>query len=130
MVCQAKFIMFFMGSKGSKHQTYHSPKDMHNLKCMSSPVDFGGTTNVFAHLSNSLITTQKAYYISVKRKFEVHFPNAKVHLPRTTFSFSSLCSSGPENFYKGGKSPLNGLFLYQKDESKNSLGKKKVYIYG
>lgn len=28
-----------------------------------------------------------------------------VHLPRTTFSFSSLCSSGPQNLYKGGKSP-------------------------
>lgn len=50
---------------------------MHTLKCTSSPIDFSGTTNVFTHLRDSLISTQNPYYISVKRKFEVHFPNAK-----------------------------------------------------
>lgn len=32
---------------------------------------------MFTHLSNSLINTQNPYYISVKKKFKVHFPNAK-----------------------------------------------------
>lgn len=50
---------------------------MHNLKPMRRPVDFSVTTNVFTHLSDSVISTQNPHYISVKRKFEVHFPNAK-----------------------------------------------------
>lgn len=40
-------------------------------------MDFSGTANVFTHLSSSLISAQKPYYISVKRQFEVHFSNAK-----------------------------------------------------
>lgn len=117
--------------QGSKRQLYHYPKDMHNLRCVSSPMDFSGTANVFTHLSNSLISAQKPYYISVKRQLEVHFSNAKglciyqeQHLafPASVPQDQSTCTK-EENHPKRA-------FLVPRGGKQKIVDKKVVYIHG